>query len=143
MGPKQAMSLGLREEDAPWYIQLFNAKANLAPPAGSALWFHRVSVKLPNGDSVGAVEKAQLIDGRIEAAAESMEQKDIVSVLAKYIEPGNLVPVSMASQWLRESGLFTGDLMPLLERGIHWGCDLFVYKDGGERREKHWVMRVA
>jgi len=62
MTAKEGATFGIRAEDAPWYIRVDNAKANLSAPSAKAKWFKRESVTLDNGDdfedgdSVGILE---------------------------------------------------------------------------------------
>jgi hypothetical protein len=63
MTETDAAALGITEEDRQSYIRLDDAKANMAPRAGKASWFHIGTCKLgngtpeyPNGDSVAVVE---------------------------------------------------------------------------------------
>jgi len=143
MTEKAAAAVGLSPEEAPWYLRMDNAKANLTPPSKAANWFKRVSVRLPNGDSVGTVEKVEMVDGRIMDAADLMNQKDVAEVLLDYMDVGQLVPVSIAGQWVKESGLFSGDFLELVYRSISYDGSRFLYQDGAGSQEKHWVKRVS
>ena len=44
-----------------WYVRLDNSKANLSGPTESTQWFEKVSVELPNGDSVGVLKPVELV----------------------------------------------------------------------------------
>lgn len=56
MSPKDAQLHGLSAEERRWYIRLDDAKLNLAPPSDKVRWYKRVSVVLPNGESIGTLE---------------------------------------------------------------------------------------
>jgi AAA domain-containing protein len=63
MSEEDAQSLGIEGNDRHQYIRMDDAKANMAPKAGSARWFRLGSVTLDNadevyqfGDEVGVVE---------------------------------------------------------------------------------------
>lgn len=55
MSTAEADKFGVPRRKASWYLRLDNAKANLQPPAESALWYERKGVILPNGDDVGTL----------------------------------------------------------------------------------------
>lgn len=56
MTKEEAGKFGIAQDKKRWYMRLDNAKANLQPPAESAIWYERRSVVLPTGDNVGTVE---------------------------------------------------------------------------------------
>lgn len=63
MSPEEAESFDIREDSRRLYVRLDDGKANLAPPAGKARWFHLASVPLgngtpayPHGDNVQVIE---------------------------------------------------------------------------------------
>jgi hypothetical protein len=70
MNEKEAAEMGVGVSDAPWYFRIDSTKANLSAPAESACWYHRRSVLLANGESVGAVELAADLSGRAKALAD-------------------------------------------------------------------------
>jgi AAA domain len=55
LSPKDAPSLGIKEDDAWRYTRLDSGKANMAPPE-AAIWARSASVVLPCGESVGVLE---------------------------------------------------------------------------------------
>jgi hypothetical protein len=66
MSEQEANSFGISPEERTRYIRLDKGKVNLAPPAGTAMWFRLVGVRLgngneeyPNGDEVQTVEPWQ------------------------------------------------------------------------------------
>ena len=70
MTKAEAKKFRIREEKRRWFVRFDNAKANLQAPAEFAVWFEKHTVELFNGDSVGTVEKVNLIDSqskRVEA----------------------------------------------------------------------------
>jgi len=60
MGEKEAKSLQIPEHERYWYIRSDNAKGNMSAPAKHAQWYKKISVKIPNGDSVGTLELVDL-----------------------------------------------------------------------------------
>ena len=54
MNEQEADSLGVERIDRPAYVRIDGGKANLSPPATSAVWFRLANVHLPNGDYVQA-----------------------------------------------------------------------------------------
>jgi len=60
LGPKEAKKMGITDTLRKWFVRVDDAKANLAPPADKARWFKRVSVQIESGDSIGALEVADL-----------------------------------------------------------------------------------
>jgi len=60
MGEKEAKSLQIPEHERHWYIRSDNAKGNMSAPVKHAHWFKKISVRLPNGDSVGTLECVDL-----------------------------------------------------------------------------------
>ncbi len=61
LSERDAPKFGVKEKERKWFVRLDNAKANLQPPAESAVWFRRGSVILPNGDSVGTLGRISLL----------------------------------------------------------------------------------
>jgi AAA domain-containing protein len=64
MTDQEADALSIERDDRLSYVRLDDAKANLAPRAAKAAWFHLATVKLgnggdgnPDGDSVGVIER--------------------------------------------------------------------------------------
>lgn len=60
MGEREAKSLQIPAHERYWYIRTDNAKGNMSAPAKHASWYRKISVKLPNGDSVGTLEPVDL-----------------------------------------------------------------------------------
>jgi RecA-family ATPase len=58
MSPEDATKMGIPEEKRKWFVRMDDAKQNMSPPADSATWYERVSVRLANGDSVGTLAPA-------------------------------------------------------------------------------------
>jgi RecA-family ATPase len=56
MSEAEAVELGLPKETRKHYVRLDNAKQSYGPPSDAALWFHRYSIILDNGDSSPAIE---------------------------------------------------------------------------------------
>jgi hypothetical protein len=56
MREEEATELGLPKENRKHYVRLDNAKQSYGPPSDAALWFHRYSIILDNGDSSPAIE---------------------------------------------------------------------------------------
>ncbi len=56
MSEAEADELGVPKETRKHYVRLDNAKQSYGPPSDAALWFHRFSVELDNGDSSPALE---------------------------------------------------------------------------------------
>ena len=56
MSELEAVELGIPKETRKQYVRLDNAKQSYGPPSDAALWFHRYSVILDNGDSSPAIE---------------------------------------------------------------------------------------
>lgn len=56
MTETEAGDLGVPKDRRKHYVRLDNAKQSYGPPSDSALWFHRYSVELENGDSSPALE---------------------------------------------------------------------------------------
>ena len=57
----EAANVGLSEVERQSYFRIGRAKANRAPPEAST-WARMVSVAVPNGDNVGALEAWQYPD---------------------------------------------------------------------------------
>ena len=56
MSEPEAVELGLPKETRKNFVRLDNAKQSYGPPSDAALWFHRFSIILDNGDSSPALE---------------------------------------------------------------------------------------
>lgn len=83
MGGTDEKKFGLPEGNSIWYLRLDSAKGNLAPPAAYAEWYRKVSVLLPNGDSVGTIEFADLKPGVLKVKEAEERQK---LLLAQHLE---------------------------------------------------------
>lgn len=59
MSETEAEHLGIPADRRKQYVRLDNAKQSYGPPADGAVWFHRYSVILENGDSAPALERWQ------------------------------------------------------------------------------------
>lgn len=55
MNEAEAAELGVAKRKAGWYMRLDLTKANLSAPAESAIWYERHSVKIENGETIGAL----------------------------------------------------------------------------------------
>lgn len=55
MSQAEAEKFGIEEARRRWFIRVDDAKANMQPPAESAVWYERKSVELPNGENVGTL----------------------------------------------------------------------------------------
>jgi hypothetical protein len=60
MSEDEAKHYGVVPEMRAWYIQLCDAKLNLAPPASETRWYKKISVQIPNGEHVGTLQRVQL-----------------------------------------------------------------------------------
>ena len=112
MSEGEASRFGVPKEKTGWYSRLDNAKANLQPPAEHADWFKKVSVRLDNGDSVGAIERVELTDQSAKRSeeAEAMDAIEIGRVLARHYSPGDIVPIGDALNLLRSNGFLSEDV---------------------------------
>ena len=99
MSEEEASKFGLTPEDRRWYFRLDNAKANLQPPADGAKWYKRVSVTLPNGDSVGTVEAIVFKDVMAERKKQELLQaRELLGlVLCRILTPGQSMEVGEAT----------------------------------------------
>ena len=136
-------------------MRLDNAKANLQPPASDANWFEKISVELSNGDRVGTVEKAELIDVREEKSLQAIESdcKDLGDCLAELITTDEAVPISYIVKQLnkpRYNHLHTFDLsekrasekvISLLQNEVYSEGTLFKYEYRNRGHTKHFVKR--
>ena len=55
MSEAEAIELGIQKDKRKHYVRLDNAKQSYGPPSDAALWFHRDSIELDNGDSAPAL----------------------------------------------------------------------------------------
>lgn len=76
MDDKTAEDFGIDPDRKSWYVRLADAKANLAPPMDRQVWFERHSVELANGDSYGALKRAEL--RRVEKADPKAEENELI-----------------------------------------------------------------
>jgi hypothetical protein len=115
----EAEGLGIPADERLSYVRLDDAKANLAPRAGTASWFHLNTVALdngtekhPHGDSVGVIER-----WRPESPLENLSTADC-----------NLALDRIAA------GMENGDAYTWAKQSKRWGgrvlCDLFGKTDG-------------
>lgn len=74
MNGDEATKFGISEDKRRWYLRMDNAKANMQPPAAYANWYERLNVILLNGDAVGTIRKAELVDIRAEKKKEAKQQ---------------------------------------------------------------------
>ncbi len=156
MGETDATRFGVGHVNRSWYMRLDNAKANLQPPANTAHWFRKVSVDLPNGDAVGVIECADLVDCTAEKASEEFiaDARDIATVLTKYVKPGSKIKALDA--WIMLAGAIPhlADLSD--KRGrirlnslIQSGkcetdtCRISYLAEGTDDRPRHWFTCEA
>lgn len=104
MTPKEAIEYG-REGQHLDFVRLDDAKANNSKASPRARWFERVSVDLPNGDSVGVLRPVQI---------ETIAAKDIRVLgdeLAPHVpqEDGETLALKSAVEKLRSSPMFRGE----------------------------------
>ncbi|HSW00008.1 MAG TPA: AAA family ATPase [Sedimentisphaerales bacterium] len=104
MSPEEAKKNGIREEDRRWLMRLDSAKLNLAPPAERALWWRRVSVPLPCGESVGSLEP---LDFSAVQGNYDVESRDLMSILAQVLEPGGGTGLNEFCERLTVDGRFS------------------------------------
>lgn len=104
MTVKEAQAYG-REGEHHTFVRLDDAKANNSVASPRARWFERVSVDLPNGDSVGVLRPVQI---------ETVAAKDI-RVIGEEIAPhvpqedGETLALKSAVEKLRGSPMFRGE----------------------------------
>jgi hypothetical protein len=84
MSEAEAVELGLPKETRKHYVRLDNAKQSYGPPSDAALWFHRFSIALDNGDSSPALE----LWSPPEAKAMSLNELEPVAAAVKGGAPG-------------------------------------------------------
>ena len=144
MEESEALQLGVHSEDAPWYLRMDSAKANLSPPSYAADWYRRVSVKLPNGDSVGAIERAELRDGAIVGTAERMEIRDVANALCNTMEPGQYLPLEIAYREVIDQCIYGKSFEHFVDTckaGVSAEGAEFVYKCQPEKMVVDWLYR--
>ena len=150
MSEADAKAFGIPEDRARWYIRLDNAKANMQPPAESATWFQKTSVRLPNEDVVGALRHVELVDISKAKECEEIENEasHAAGIWAKIYAVGDLIPIADARLSLgSDSFLFNYSdkrgrekLVGLLRSGLctHSG-KLFSYHYNEGKKSKHYM----
>ena len=106
MDEKDAKRFGIPDDRRKWYVRFDDAKLNLAPPAESAIWYERHSVKLPNGESIGVLEHVDL--ARVTDGDEDVPSK-LLQYLVEYVrEHEGIVPLATAVSDLAATPFFLG-----------------------------------
>lgn len=155
MSEDEADRFNIKDNRRSWYVRLDNAKANLQPPASETNWFEKISVELANGDRVGTIEKAELIDVREEKRVEALDAdcKDLGDCLAELITIDEAVPISYIVKQLnkpRYNHLHTFDLsekrasekiIAILQHEVYSEGTLFKYEYRDKGHTKHFVKR--
>lgn len=108
MCEKEAKQLGIPESERFWYVRIDNAKGNMSAPASGAKWLRKVSVKLPNGDSVGTLEPIDLSDRYLDSEiATRLEAEQLASGI--YTEFGiGEHKLATVSAWMATQGFEGG-----------------------------------
>lgn len=108
MDEKTAEQLGVLEEDRGWYVRLCDAKQNMAAPMQHQRWLKRVSVSVPNGESVGTLEPAELkVVEKVDVKA--VENAVIWEILTDILPLSVIVPL--------------GEVVRLVTADSRWGFD--------------------
>lgn len=101
MSPKTAEGYGLTADEARWYVRLDDAKANLAPPQERTRWFRKTSVTIPNGESVGVLELANLEPVGGASEQDSVNNKRLQEIIGMFADdlkaPGGVTRQRMAA----------------------------------------------
>ncbi len=78
MTDAEATTFRVDLDRAKWHVRLDDAKANLSPPGANTRWFERVSVKIPNGDQVGAIKVVSFPDAPAVQVEKSLDLVQMV-----------------------------------------------------------------
>lgn len=113
MSDQERDAYGISEEDQWKYVRLDEAKGNIRPGRGKEKWLKKISVRLPNGNSVGVLEPVTLeekstLDGThaaevFDAAAKAIKKLGPCSQsrLSGYVESCTDVPVRTVRALIR------------------------------------------
>ena len=110
MSDKEAKHLQIPLEDRHWYVRTDSAKGNMSAPAKNADWFKKISITLPNSDSVGTLEPADLTENYMDA--EALVDRDVREWHAKISAQFGvgLHPFSDVARWYMDNSLTTGSI---------------------------------
>lgn len=108
MSPEEASELGIADADRWRHVRLDDAKANMAPKAGTARWFKMETVNLgngtedyPHGDNVAAITAWEPPD--VWASMTDQQANEVLDEIAKGLGSGILYAPSRrgrdASRW--------------------------------------------
>jgi hypothetical protein len=156
MSDRDAIELGIDPAQAGWYVRLDDAKGSMrAPSAASVRWFKRVSVDLPNGDSVGTLEAADIaaLERESEATADLKTALEGMAASGWLAEPRATSKVADA---IAAGGGPAGEVLSRLKaktsrirlierllRGSVTAADgrrIVITADGPDARVRSWVM---
>lgn len=112
MSAKDAEALGVRPEIKHRYVRLDDAKINYGLASPDAEWFHRTTVKLPNGESMGALEPVTL------SPVSSRDPETIAAVLAPLVARDGSLRLKTAAQLLCCDMCFDGETASSMARRI-------------------------
>lgn len=89
MSEDEANQYGIHEDRRRWYVQLMDAKANMAPPVDERVWLEKKSVTLDNGEEVGTFDPAHI--HRIEKVdPKAAENAFIAAIAARDFDDGHV-----------------------------------------------------
>jgi len=114
MGKADGERYGIAEHVRHKYVRLDDAKANLYLKDPNPTWFERVSVKLPNGESMPALVPEKLTDRSAAQAA------TLLSVLVSVLPEGDAMSVSAAAAAVKRNEMFSDVSASAIARRI---CD--------------------
>ena len=80
MAEKEAEAYGIAEDRRRWYVELMDAKANMAPPHDERVWLEKKSVELSNGEHVGTFDPADL--RKVEKIDPKWEENEFIAAVA-------------------------------------------------------------
>lgn len=108
MTDNEAKKFGIPKEERHWYMRLDNAKANMQPPAECTNWYKKISITLPNGDNVGTIEKAILIDAEATKKNErkESEKQDLAVCLSELFPKDGTKSLAEVNQFVFENDRF-------------------------------------
>jgi len=158
MTEDEALRFGIAKEKRSWYMRLDGAKGNLQPPAENANWFEKHSVRILNGEKVGAISKSSIVDISIQRKEKEIlyESKDLAPVLNELLEIGKRANISTILNEIVRRPQFQHLFPPGKElnkqRGREWLIKILTYKSGivynkkefsyessTEGKNRHWI----
>ncbi len=160
MNEKESMTFNIPNSRRRFYFRVDNAKSNLQAPSEHADWYEKVSVVLDNGDYVGALKCANLLETAVEdeKTVEISDKRRVATYLDTILtvsDPNkSKIHVADIVEAMEQEPILEGvfdfakkrdrqaKFITMLKEGLIYRNKMFVYEFDvmAAGPKKHWVV---